>query len=87
MFAYSHEHHKTFFIRQRDTEGAGLLTGFLAFTLITGAFAVLNIFDDKSYVIASAVAELYVLTMFSLIGYMSLYLAYYRGKQPRCSRQ
>ena len=36
----------------------------------------LNVFDDKSYVIASAVSELYVLTMMSLIGYLTYYLAY-----------
>lgn len=70
----------TFLIRKEDKEGAGLLSGFLAFTLITGAFAVLNVFDDKSYVIASAVAELYVLTMFSLIGYMTLYIAYHHNR-------
>ena len=70
----------TFLIRKKDKDGAGLLSGFLVFTLITGAFAVLNIFDDKSYVIASAVAELYVLTMFSLIGYLTLYLAYHHSK-------
>ena len=43
------------FIRRKDKEGAMLLFGFLAFSLITGAFAVLNVFDDKSYVLASAV--------------------------------
>ncbi len=32
--------------------------------------------DDKSYVIASAVSELYVLTMMSLIKCLSYYLAY-----------
>ena len=70
----------TFLIRKKDKDGAGLLSGFLVFTLITGAFAVLNVFDDKSYVIASAVAELYVLTMFSLIGYMTLYLAHHKSQ-------
>ena len=63
-------------IRRKDQDGAGLLTCFLAFSLITGAFAVLNVFDEKSYVIASAVSELYVLTMMSLIGYLTFYLAY-----------
>ena len=47
---------------------------------ITGVFAVLNVFDDKSYVIASAVSELYVLTMMSLIGYLTYYLAYREAK-------
>lgn len=60
----------TALIRRRDRDGAGLLAAFLAFLLITGAFAVLNVFDDKSYVIASAASELYVLTMMSLIGYL-----------------
>ena len=66
----------TAMIRSRDRDGAGLLTGFLSFSLISGAFAVLNIFDEKSYVIASAVSELYVLIMMSLIGYLTFYLAY-----------
>ena len=66
----------TAMIRRRDRDGAGLLAGFLAFSLISGAFAVLNIFDEKSYVIASAVSELYVLIMMSLIGYLTFYLAY-----------
>ena len=68
----------TAFIRKSDRDGAGLLAAFLIFTLISSAFAVLNIFDDKSYVVASAVSELYVLTMLSLIGYMTYYLAYRR---------
>ena len=59
---------------------ASLLVGFLVFSLITGVFAVLNVFDDKSYVIASAVSELYVLTMMSLIGYLTYYLAYRKAK-------
>ena len=66
----------TAFLCRKDKDGAWLLTAFLAFSLITGAFAVLNVFDDKSYVIASAVSELYILTMMSLIGYMTYYLAY-----------
>ena len=70
----------TAFIRRKDRDGAGLLTAFLAFTLITSAFAVLNVFDDKSYVIASAVSELYVLTMMSLIGYLTYYLPYRNTK-------
>ena len=60
--------------------GALLLVGFLVFSLVSGAFAVLNVFDDKSYVIASAVSELYVLTMMSLIGYLTYYLAYRKAK-------
>lgn len=70
----------TFFIRKEDKDGAGLLVGFLVFTLISGAFSVLNVFDEKSYVTASAVSELYVLTMFSLIDYLSNYLAYRKRK-------
>ncbi len=70
----------TALIRRRDRDGAGLLSCFLAFTLITSAFAVLNVFDDKSYVIASAVSELYVLTMMSLVGYLTYYLAYRNAK-------
>ncbi len=60
--------------------GTLLLIGFLVFSLVSGAFAVLNVFDDKSYVIASAVSELYVLTMMSLIGYLTYYLAYRKAK-------
>ena len=66
----------TALICHKDRDGAGLLAAFLAFSLITGAFAVLNVFDDKSYVIASAASELYVLTMMSLIGYLTYYLAF-----------
>ena len=68
------------FIRRKDKDGALLLSGFLVFSLVTGVFAVLNVFDDKSYVIASAVSELYVLTMMSLIGYLTYYLAYRKAK-------
>ncbi len=70
----------TAFIRRKDRDGAGLLAAFLAFSLITGAFSVLNVFDDKSYVVASAVSELYVLTMMSVIGYLTYYLAYRNTK-------
>ncbi len=70
----------TVFIYHRDRDGAGLLAGFLVFSLITGLFAVFNVFDEKSYVIASAVSELYVLTMMSLIGYLTYYLAYRKVK-------
>ncbi len=66
----------TAMIRRRDRDGAGLLACFLSFSLISGTFAVLNIFDEKSYVIASAISELYVLIMMSLIGYLTYYLAY-----------
>lgn len=68
------------FIRSMDWDGAFLLGGFLVFSLITGLFAVLNVFDEKSYVIASAVSELYVLTMMSLVGYLTYYLAYRKAK-------
>ena len=70
----------TAFIRRKDRDGAGLLAAFLVFSLITGAFSVLNVFDDKSYVVASAVSELYVLTMMSVIGYLTYYLAYRNTK-------
>lgn len=70
----------TAFIWRTDKDGAGLLAAFLAFSLITGAFAVLNVFDDKSYVIASAVSELYVLTFMSLVGYLTYYLTYRKIK-------
>ena len=68
------------FICRRDRDGAGLLAAFLFFSLITGLFAVMNVFDEKSYVVASAVSELYVLTMMSLIGYLTYYLAYRSSK-------
>ena len=70
----------TFLIRRKDRDGALLLAGFLVFSLVMSAFAVLNVFDDKSYVIASAVSELYMLTMMSLIGYLTYYLAYRKAK-------
>ena len=70
----------TAFIRRKDRAGAGLLAAVLVFSLITGTFSVLNVFDDKSYVVASAVSELYVLTMMSVIGYLSYYLAYRNTK-------
>ena len=73
----------TVFIRRTDKDGAFLLLGFLVFSLVTGAFAVLNVFDDKSYVIASAVSELYVLTMMSLIGYLTYYLSYRKAKAEK----
>ena len=66
---------------RNDRDGTLLLVGFLVFSLVTGAFAVLNVFDDKSYVIASAVSELYVLTMMSLIGFLTYYLAYRKTKE------
>lgn len=71
-----------FLLRRKDRDGAGLLACFLVFTLITGAFSVLNVFDDASYVTASAVSELYVLTMLGLIGFLTYYLAY---RQKRAS--
>ena len=70
----------TAFIFHKDKEGAGLICGFLVFSLITSAFAVLNVFDDKSYVIASAVSELYALTIMSLVGYLMHYLAWRKEK-------
>ncbi len=70
----------TAFIRRKDRDGSGLLAAFLVFSLITGAFSVLNVFDDKSYVVASAVSELYVLTMMSVIGYLTYYLAFRKTK-------
>ena len=71
----------TAFIRKKDRDGAGLLAAFLVFSLITGAFSVFNVFDDKSYVVASAVSELYVLTMMGVIGYLTYYLAYRKEKR------
>lgn len=65
-----------FFAQRKDRDGCMLLAGFLLFTLITGAFAILNVFDADSYVVASAVSELYVLTMFSIIGYLTYFLSY-----------
>ena len=63
-----------------DKDGAFLIICLLVFTLISGAFAVLNVFDDSSYVIASAVAEIYILMMFNIIGYLTYYLGYRRRK-------
>lgn len=63
-----------------DRDGSFLITCLLIFTVISGAFAILNVFDDNSYVIASAVSELYILTMFNIIGYMTYYLAFRKVK-------
>lgn len=70
----------TLFIFRKDGDGAGLMAGFLVFTAVTSAFAVLNVFDDQSYVLASAASELYALTMLSLTGYLTYYLAYRKAK-------
>ena len=70
----------TGFIWKKDKDGARLLCAFQCFSIISAAFAVLNVFDEKSYVTASAVAELYVLTMLSLTGFMTYYLAYRKAK-------
>lgn len=70
----------TGFIWKKDKDGARLLCAFQCFSIISAAFAVLNVFDEKSYVTASAVAELYVLTMLSLTAYMTYYLAYRKAK-------
>ena len=48
----------------------------LVFSLITSVFSVVNVFDEKSYVVASAVSELYVLTMMNMVGFMTYYLAF-----------
>lgn len=71
----------TILIKLKHKDESGLLFAFLIFTLITSAFAILNVFDEKSYVVASAVAELYALTMLSLIGYLTFYLAYHNSKK------
>lgn len=63
-------------IRKKKGSGANLLFAFLVFILISGPFAVLNVFDDKSYVVASAVSELYILIMLSITGYLTFYLAF-----------
>ena len=63
-----------------DKDGAFLIICLLVFTLISGAFAVLNVFDDSSYVIASAVAEVYILMMFNIMGYLTYYLGYRKEK-------
>ena len=75
----------TVFKRRRDKDGAGLFAAFLAFSLITGAFAVLNVFDESSYVVASAAAELYILIILSLVGYLTYYLAYRKAKTDMLS--
>jgi len=71
----------TVMIGRKDRDGAGLLVSFLVFSLVSSAFAVLNVFDEKSYVIALAVSELYVLTMMSLTGFLTYYLAYRHGRR------
>lgn len=70
-----------FFIRKKDRDGVFILVCLLAFSLITSAFSVLNIFDERSYVVASAAAELYVLTIMSLVGYLTYYLAYRKMRE------
>ena len=68
-------------IRKKDRDGAMLLAAFLVFSLITSLIAVDEIYDETSYVVASAISELYVLTMMSLVGYLTYYLAYRRKKE------
>ncbi len=75
------------YIFRLDRDGAGLLSAFLVFSIISGAFAVLNVFDEKSYVTASAVSELYFLIMMSLTGYMTYYLAYRHRKSSDRSEE
>jgi hypothetical protein len=70
----------TIFIHHIDRDGAFLLFFFLVFILITGSFAVLNVYDQDSYVIASAASELYILTMLSITGFLTFYLAYRKAK-------
>ena len=73
----------TVFISRKDRDGVLLLAAFLVFSLVSGMFAVLNVYDQNSYVVASAVSELYVLTMLSLFGYLTYYLAYRRSVEKR----
>ena len=68
------------FLHRHDRDGSGLLTAFLWFILISGAFSVVNIHDKSSYVTASAVSELYILSMLSVVGFLTYYLAYRREK-------
>ena len=70
-----------FFLRRKDRDGVFILVCLLVFSLITSAFSVLNIFDERSYVVASAAAELYVLTIMSLVGYLTYYLAYRKMRE------
>ena len=71
----------TLIIRKKDKDGAMLIAAFLVFSLITSLIAVDEIYDETSYVIASAISELYVLTMMSLVGYLTYYLAYRSKKE------
>lgn len=70
----------TAFVRRKDKDGAFLLAWMLVFVLVTSAFAVSEVFDENSYVIASAISELYVLAMLGLMGYLTYYLAYRQAK-------
>lgn len=56
--------------------GMTLLLGFLVFTIVTTAFAIFNVYDENSYVLVSAVTELYALTMLNLNTYFSYFLAF-----------
>lgn len=63
------------FITKHDPKGALLLRWILAFTLVSGLFAVFNVYDKASYVIASGISELYILMMLNVISLLSYYLA------------
>ena len=71
------------FLHRHDRIGTGLLSAFLWFTLLSGAFSVVNIHDKSSYVTASAVSELYVLAMLSIVGYLTYYLAHRREQSVK----
>ncbi len=69
------------YLRRIDRGAADLLLLLLIFSLITGAFAAFNVYDDRSYVGASAVTELYYMTTMSIVGYFTYYLAYKRARE------
>lgn len=64
----------THLYKRSDPYGAMLIRWLLVFTLITGLFAVDNVYDKSSYVIASGISELYILMMLNLIAFIGYYL-------------
>lgn len=66
------------FIYKIDKKSSCIIGLFLIFLLITELFAVFNVSDERSYVLASAIAEMYVLTMLSIISYLMLYFTSFK---------
>ena len=69
-----------FLYRDQDRGGAKLIMLMLVLTVVTTVFNALNVFDEGSYVGASAITELYVLIMVSMLSFLIFYLAYAKAR-------